>query len=97
MPRLWVRDLDSLTSRPLSAADVASKPFWSPDSLTIAFFDAGHLKKVDLAGGPAVTLCDTPFVASGTWNQKGVIVFELKPLSAAAYFAYPSRAELRSH
>ena len=51
-------------------------PFWSPDSRSIAFADGGKLKKIDIPGGPAQTLCDIPGVMrGGAWNNDGVIIF----------------------
>jgi hypothetical protein len=73
---LWVRDLDSMIARPLPGTDGALDPFWSPDSRFIAFFAIGKLKKIEVAGGPAVTLCDTTYnPRGGSWNQDNVIVF----------------------
>jgi eukaryotic-like serine/threonine-protein kinase len=72
---LWVRPLDSDAARPIPGTRGAQFPFWSPDSRMIAFFAEGKLKKVDLAGSPAVTLCDASGGRSGGWNQDGVILF----------------------
>jgi serine/threonine protein kinase len=72
---LWVRDLDSLVGRALTGTDGASYPFWSPDSRTIAFFADQKLKKIEVAGGPALTLCDAINGRGGTWNNGGVILF----------------------
>jgi Tol biopolymer transport system component len=73
---LWVRELDSLEARQLPGTDGAWSPFWSPDSNSLAFGVGRVLKRIDLAGGPARTLCeaDGP-VGLGTWNADGVIVF----------------------
>jgi Tol biopolymer transport system component len=71
---LWVRDLDALTARPLPGTEGAHGPFWSPDSRTVAFFADGKLKRIDVAGGPAVTLCDANGL-NGSWGPNGVIVF----------------------
>jgi len=75
---LWVRDLDSLTARPLPGTDGAYDPFWSPDSRFIAFFADGKLKKVDVTGGPALSLCNTSSAGTargGSWSKNDVIVF----------------------
>jgi eukaryotic-like serine/threonine-protein kinase len=72
---LWIRSLDSLTMQPLSGTDGAVSPFWSPDSRTIAFFAGGKLKKIEVSGGPAQTLCDTGNGAGGAWSSDGVIIF----------------------
>jgi len=73
--QLWLRDMDSLVARPLPGSSDANDPFWSPDSRFIGFFSQGKLKKVEVAGGPAQTICDAPQGRGGTWNQNGVIVF----------------------
>jgi hypothetical protein len=72
---LWIRDLDSLSARLLPGTDDAILPFWSPDSRTVAFFAGGKLKRIDVAGGPALTLCDAPIGRGGTWSQNVIIVF----------------------
>ena len=33
-------------------------PFWSPDSRWIGFFAQGKLLKIDVTGGPAITICN---------------------------------------
>ena len=72
---LWVRELDSLTARALSGTEGATYPFWSPDSRTLAFFADGKLKKMDMGGGPALTLCDVVDGFGGSWSKNDVIVF----------------------
>jgi Tol biopolymer transport system component len=76
-----VREIDSLTAKPLEGTDDAIHPFWSPDSRFIGFFSLGKLKKIDFAGGPAQTLCDAPDGRGGTWNRDGVIVFAPSAIS----------------
>jgi len=73
--QLWVRDLDSLAARPLPGTEGALNPFWSPDNRFIAFFAGGKLKKVEVVGGPAQTLCDASAGRGGAWSRTGVIVF----------------------
>ena len=85
---LWVRDLDSLAARALTGTDGASYPFWSPDSRTIAFFAGGKLKKIDVAGGPALTLCDAISGRGGTWSKNGVITFA--PTNTDGLFRVPA-------
>ena len=53
----------------------AGRPFWSPDSKSLAFVAGGKLKRIEVAGGSPVTLCDAGFARGGTWNGDGVIVF----------------------
>jgi serine/threonine protein kinase/Tol biopolymer transport system component len=75
---LWLRPLDSLTARPLPGTEGGSFTFWSPDSKSLAFSAGGKLKRIAIAGGPAVTLADSDGAAVspiGTWNADGVILF----------------------
>ena len=85
---LWVRELDSLVPRVLAGTDDARFPFWSPDSRTIGFFAGGKLKKIDLAGGPALAVTDAANARGGTWNQNDVIVFA--PNNTGPLFRVPA-------
>jgi Tol biopolymer transport system component len=73
--QLFVRPLDRLTPQPIAGTDDATFPFWSPDSRSIAFFSAGKLKKIDISGGAAVSICDAPAGRGGSWSVNGTIVF----------------------
>jgi len=76
--RLWIRSMDTLESRPFSAAGlVAQSPiFWSYDSRFLVFHSAGKLRKIDSSGGPAQSLCDASgLVVGGSWNREGTILF----------------------
>jgi len=86
-PELWLREIDGLTARRLPGTEGAGFPFWSPDSRWIAFFDGGKLKKIDVTGGPALTVCDACGGGGGTWSQKGWIVYGN---AAAGLFRVPA-------
>jgi eukaryotic-like serine/threonine-protein kinase len=73
--QLWVRPLNLVTAQVLPGTEGASFPFWSPDSRSVGFFADGKLKRIDLAGGPPLTLADAPIGRGGAWNRDGVIVF----------------------
>jgi len=73
--QIWVRSLETLDAQPLAGAIGGFAPFWSPDSRFIGFFADGKLKKIDVFGGPSITLSDAPTPQGGSWNQNGVIVF----------------------
>jgi eukaryotic-like serine/threonine-protein kinase len=85
---LWVRELDSVVARLLPGTDGAHEPFWSPDSRFIAFFAGGKLKKIDVAGGPAVTLCDASVGYGGSWSTNDVILFS--PVATDGLFRVPA-------
>jgi len=75
---IWIRTLDSVEMRKLQGtegASLAAQPFWSPDSRFVGFFADGKLKKIDLSGGPAQTLCAAENGEGGSWNRNGVIIF----------------------
>jgi eukaryotic-like serine/threonine-protein kinase len=78
---LWVRDLDNSIPRMLVAEGASGMPFWAPDSRRLGFFAGGELKKIDVTGGPAVTIADAVGTTSGkgpwngSWNKDDVIVF----------------------
>lgn len=75
---LWTRALDSPDARPLAGTENASGPFFSPDGRSIGFFANGKLKRVDVTGGPVITLAETNDPRGGTWGRDGVILFAAK-------------------
>ena len=74
--RLFVRALNAATATEIpTSGSSAGFPFWSPDSQQIAFTSNGTLQRVDLSGGPPVTICsDCNAANGGTWNRDGVIL-----------------------
>jgi Tol biopolymer transport system component len=72
---LWLRTLNSLTAQRLQGTEDAAFPFWSPDSRQLGFFQNEKLRKIDVTGGPPVTVCDAPNGRGGSWSQNNVIVF----------------------
>jgi serine/threonine protein kinase/Tol biopolymer transport system component len=72
---LWVRSLDTLTAQALAGTEGAERTFWSTDGRFLGFFVGGKLKKIDISGGPPITLCDSGDGVGGTWSRDGVIVF----------------------
>lgn len=77
LPRLWVRSVDSLAAREIPDTEAVGRPFWSPDSRTIAFPSGDRLRTVDVISGVARTLpgamADTSTV--GAWSHDGTIVY----------------------
>ena len=73
--QLFVRHMDQLTTAPLAGTENALSPFFSPDGKSVAFFADGKLKKIALAGGGPVTLCDVQAGRGGSWAGDGTIVF----------------------
>ncbi len=89
--QLFVRALDQLEPTPLAGLDLPRGPFLSPDGQWIGFFDnagaplsggglggaAVILKKVSIAGGPALPLWSFTGGqrAGATWGDDGTIIF----------------------
>ncbi|MBZ5631664.1 MAG: protein kinase [Acidobacteriia bacterium] len=75
--QLSIRTLDSLESHLLPDTEGGGFTFWSPDSKFVVFVSHRKLKKIDISGGPAQTICDLPAGAfrGGSWNREGEIVF----------------------
>jgi serine/threonine-protein kinase len=73
--RLHVRRLDRAEPLLLEGTEGGAQPFVSPDAAWVGFFADGKLKKVPLAGGAVVTLCDARSPAGGSWGDDGTIVF----------------------
>jgi eukaryotic-like serine/threonine-protein kinase len=74
--QIWVRSLETLDARPLSGTEDANGLFWSPDSRFIGFAITSKLKKVEVSGGPAQSVCDLPGnFLGGAWAPDGTIVF----------------------
>ncbi|MBL7961791.1 PD40 domain-containing protein [bacterium] len=82
--RLYVRNLRDLESIELAGTEGAHYPFWSPDSRFIAFFADNKLRKVEVQGGPSLTICDANNGRGGSWNDQGQIVFS--PLASSPLF-----------
>jgi Tol biopolymer transport system component len=89
--KLFIRRLDLDEIRPIPGTDGTARfasPFISPDGLEIGFFAEGKLKKVSLAGGSPITLCDAPDPRGGSWGADGTIVFV--PSSASGLWRIPA-------
>ncbi len=76
---LFVREVGELGAAPLRGGEAGANPFFSADGEWVGFRDArdNRLKRVPVAGGPAVTVCDcTATVMRGaTWGRDDTIVF----------------------
>ncbi len=70
---IWVRPLDASTARALPSTEGAGRPFWSPDSRSLAFFAGSQLKRIALAGGLPTVLTDEPG-RDVAWSADGVML-----------------------
>ncbi|HZL25987.1 MAG TPA: protein kinase [Acidobacteriaceae bacterium] len=72
---LFIRRLDSDQLVRMDEAVHGFSPFWSPDSQHIGFFADAKLKRMPVAGGSAIVLCDAPAGRGASWGRKGTILF----------------------
>lgn len=79
----------------------AQHPFFSPDGEWIAFFADRKLKRVAVAGGSPISICDAPVVGhGGSWSPDGTIVFDpgdVGLLSVAATGGAPEPLTSQDH
>lgn len=74
--RLYLRPMDKFEATPLPGTERALSPFFSPDGQWVGFFADSKLKKVSLAGGMPLTICDTnPLYPHATWGTDNTIIF----------------------
>ncbi len=73
--RIWLRPLNAASPRPIEGTEGGAFPFWSPDGQFLAFFADGKLKKVAIAGGLPIVVCDAPAGRGGSWSRDNVIIF----------------------
>jgi serine/threonine-protein kinase len=76
--QLYVRRLDDLEARPIPNTEGAYSPFFSPDGHWVGFVAGDKMKKVDLLGGPAVTVADFgqgTLLAGAAWSTSDTIYF----------------------
>jgi Tol biopolymer transport system component len=85
---LWVQRLDQPSPVMLAGTEDSFGPFFSPDGRSVAFFAGGKLKKIGIAGGAPITLCDAPTGCGGSWGEDGSIAFA--PNTGSAIFRIPS-------
>jgi Tol biopolymer transport system component len=73
-PQIFLRSTSELTSRALPGTENASSPFFSPDGRWLGFWVDRTLKKIPLAGGEPIRICETPAIRGAAWGQDGTIV-----------------------
>jgi serine/threonine-protein kinase len=73
---LMIRAWNELEARELPDTRLGRAPFISPDGRWVGFFGIGDLRKVPVAGGPAVDICRYRGAPGGaSWGDDNHIVF----------------------
>jgi serine/threonine-protein kinase len=73
--RLYLRAMDRFEATAIPGTEGGVSPFFSPDGQWLGFAADKKLKKVSLAGGRPLTLCDAPTLRGATWTPAGSIFF----------------------
>jgi eukaryotic-like serine/threonine-protein kinase len=73
--RIWRRALNAPTATELPGTEGARYPFWSADNRFVGFFADGKLRRIAVAGGNPVDVCDAPAGRGGLWLNDDTIVF----------------------
>ena len=73
--QIYLRSLDDFVDRPIPGTENSIEfTFFSPDGESLGIFQEGKLKKISLAGGSPMTLCDAPMRAlSGDWFDDTIV------------------------
>ncbi len=72
---LYRRTLGRLDAEPIPGTEGGATPFFSPDGRWVGFYADGRIRKVALAGGPALPIASAQTVSEATWGEGDVIVF----------------------
>src|SRR5207245_10884473 len=64
---LFLRPMNSAEAKPLPGTEGGKFPFWSSDGKSIGFFADQQLKRLDLTGGPPISLAPASDGRGGTW------------------------------
>jgi eukaryotic-like serine/threonine-protein kinase len=85
--RLYLRNLRELDAAPIRGTEGVARdpgpasPVFSPDGEWVAFWQAGQIRKVPIAGGAPIVLCAIEQSPNGTqWVPGDAIVFSRGPL-----------------
>jgi len=77
--QLFLRALDRIDPLPVPGTVDASQPFFSPDGAWLGFVQDRKLRKVALAGGAVVTICEMGVGGGPFWGAGDVIVYSEAP------------------
>jgi len=73
--QLYLRSMNSLEGNAIRGTEGALAPFFSPDGQWVGFFAEGKLKKIPVAGGSPLVLCDAGGPWGASWAPNDTIYF----------------------
>jgi serine/threonine-protein kinase len=72
--QLYLHSLEDFVDRPIPGTEGSGGSMFSPDGDSIGFIQQGKLKKLSLAGGSPITLCDVSGGRSpGNWFENTIV------------------------
>jgi dipeptidyl aminopeptidase/acylaminoacyl peptidase len=74
--RIWIRPVGAFAAMPLAGTEGAGRPFWSPDSRSLAYVSGTQLERIAVGGGPPQLVGELEHGADGSWGEGGVILFD---------------------
>jgi Tol biopolymer transport system component len=78
---LYRRTLGRIDAEAIPGTEGAATPFFSPDGRWLGFFADGRMRKVALAGGPALPIVSASSVSEASWGEGDVIVYATRVAS----------------
>ena len=79
---IFLRALDSFEGVKIPGTEGGSGPFFSPQGRWLGFWVDGQIKKIPVAGGAAVKVCDAPDLRGAVWLADDTIVFSPNPTAS---------------
>ena len=73
--QLWVKERNRFEATPVAGTTNPQGFTISPDGQSIALVQDGHLKKMPITGGTALTLADSVFFSGVAWLDDGTLVY----------------------
>ena len=74
---LFIRSMERVAPQPISGTRDAIQPFFSPDGQWLGFLQNDRIRKIAIAGGAVVTICELPaaILHGASWGPGEIIVF----------------------
>ncbi|HUO85150.1 MAG TPA: protein kinase [Thermoanaerobaculia bacterium] len=87
-PRIWVQSLETGVAKPLPGTSGGMFPFWSPDSRSLGFFQAGRLQVMDLESSAPRAVAEAADARGGSWGPDGTILYS--PFTQSGIWRVPA-------
>ena len=77
--RVWLKNMDSQSFRPLEGTEGAFEAFWAPDSQSIGFITNEGMSRVPISGGNVRLITEGQGLTHGNWGTNDTILFTSFP------------------